>query len=591
MSTHLDTILPRLKAVKRSNGSATARCPAHDDQRASLSLSTGNDGRVLVRCHAGCSTPQIVAALGLTVRDLFPPDAGSTGSATGSRIEVAHYDYRDETDTLLYQVVRFDPKDFRQRTPDAAGGWTWKLNGTRRVLYRLADVVAAAHEGRVVFVVEGEKDVHAVCDLGLVATTNAGGAEKWRPEYSAALAGAHVVILPDNDEAGEAHAQSVARSVLAAARSVRIVRLPGLPPKGDVSDWLRAGGDRVTLERLVSEAPLFIAAEAGPAAPAMTVPATRASFLAVVDRRAFDAEIERNRAPVRATPTGLTRWDDACRDDGGRVGLARGWHVVLAGRPGHGKSLMALNIACAALMAGTSVAFVSLEMSRHQLLTRMLAIAARTDITSIERGPFYREADYRYASDQFLAMQTAHRATFTILDRPPCDWTTLHAAVLEGVSGGAGLVIVDYLQLVTMPGAEGTYETTRQVSAAIRRLAVEQDVTTLALSQFNRAATFNAKEPPTMHGLAGGAALENDADQVALLDHSEDDAGRDGPKALKLDKNRHGPLVRIPIVRDPTTLCVRDGDAVASIRVDGAAHRTGAAVQAGGEMPRERRSL
>ena len=590
MSAALENLVSRLKAVKRSGDSVAACCPAHDDQRASLSLTTGGDGRVLVRCHAGCTTQQIVEAVGLTARDLFPADASPAHGAGGSRVEVAAYDYRDEADTVLYQVVRFDPKDFRQRKPDGSGGWTWKLNGTRRVLYRLADVTAAAQAGRVVFVVEGEKDVHALSDLGLVATTNAGGAGKWRDEYSAALAGAHVAILPDNDEPGESHALAVARSVAPNARSVRIVRLPNLPAKGDVSDWLRAGGDRATLERLVSEAPLFT--EYAPSAVAISTNAhAAASFIAVVDRRAFDAEIERNRAPVRATPTGFQRWNDACRDDGGREGLARGWHVVLAGRPGHGKSIMALNLARAALVAGTSVAFVSLEMSRHQLLTRMLAIATRTEIASIERGPHYREADYRRSSDHFLAMQTAHRATFTILDRPPCDWTTLHAAILQGIAGGAGLVIVDYLQLVTMPGAEGTYETTRQVSAAIRRLAVEHDVTTLALSQFNRASTFNAKEPPTMHGLAGGSALENDADQVALLDHSDDDAARDGPKALKLDKNRHGPLVRIPIVRDAATLCVREADGMSRVSAGREDGDSGDHEYGSGDSARERRSV
>lgn len=84
-----------------------------------------------------------------------------------------------------------------------------------------------------------------------------------------------------------------------------------------------------------------------------------------------------------------------------------------------------------------------------------------------------------------------------------------------------------------------------------------------------------------MHGLAGGSALENDADQVALLDHSDDDAARDGPKALKLDKNRHGPLVRIPIVRDSATLCVRDAED----------RRNGDLAHAGGNAAREQRSL
>jgi replicative DNA helicase len=221
---------------------------------------------------------------------------------------------------------------------------------------------------------------------------------------------------------------------------------------------------------------------------------------------------------------------------------------------------MALNLAAAALGAGVGVLFVSLEMSRHQLLTRLLAIVTNSDITSLERGPHYREADYQTAAAAFVAMQATHGATLTILDRPSCDWPTLATHIARGIEAGAGLVILDYLQLVTMPGADGVYETTRQVSAAVRRLAVERNVTTLALSQFNRATTFNGnKESPTMHGMAGGSALENDADQVALLDQSDVEYTPRGKRiTVKLDKNRHGPLVKIPVVWDPATLNVRE---------------------------------
>ena len=118
----INDVLPTLKGLKRSGEGWTARCPAHDDRRNSLSVSAGAEGQALLHCHAGCSYEAIQAALGL----------GGAGG-TGRPSVAATYDYRDEAGALLYQAVRFEPKDFRQRKPDGSGGWSYKLNGVRRV--------------------------------------------------------------------------------------------------------------------------------------------------------------------------------------------------------------------------------------------------------------------------------------------------------------------------------------------------------------------------------------------------------------------------------------------------------------------------
>ncbi|HVU88049.1 MAG TPA: phage/plasmid primase, P4 family [Pirellulales bacterium] len=245
----IEKILARFEGV-RSTGQRQweARCPAHDDRTASLSIGVGDDGRALLHCQASCSTQAVVDAAGLRMRDLFP----SNGGKVQKRI-VATYDYRDEAGNLLFQVVRYDPKDFRQRSPDGNGGWSWKLNGVRRVLYQLPKL--AADPGELIFVVEGEKDADRLQSLGAVATCNVGGAGKWRAEYNEHLRGRHVVILPDSDEPGRRHAQEAAQSLRGVAATVRVLELPGLPAKGDVSDWLNAGG---TVEQLRS---LALAAE------------------------------------------------------------------------------------------------------------------------------------------------------------------------------------------------------------------------------------------------------------------------------------------------------------------------------------------
>lgn len=248
----LAEIVERMGAKREGSGYA-ARCPAHEDRTPSLSLSEGRDGRTVLHCQAGCTPEAVVTAAGLTMADLFADASPRAGRGE----PVAVYDYTDETGGLLYQVCRFLPKDFRQRRPDGPDRWTWNLKGVRRVLYRLPAVLAQATAGRTVLIVEGEKDVHALEALGFVATTNAGGAGKWRDDYGDALRGAPVVILPDNDDPGRAHAEQVARSLQGVAKAVRIVALPDLPPKGDVSDWIAAGGTADQLKQLVNAAPVW----------------------------------------------------------------------------------------------------------------------------------------------------------------------------------------------------------------------------------------------------------------------------------------------------------------------------------------------
>ncbi len=163
----------------------------------------------------------------------------------------ATYDYRDADGKLLFQNVRFEPKSFKQRRPDGVDGWIWNLKGTKRVLYCLPEVLSA-NPAETIFIVEGERDADSLAKLGLLATTNAMGAGKWRSEYSEFLRGRSVVLLPDNDDPGRDHMLKVARSLVGIASAMKILELPDLAPKGDVSDWLAAGGTPEALKNLVA---------------------------------------------------------------------------------------------------------------------------------------------------------------------------------------------------------------------------------------------------------------------------------------------------------------------------------------------------
>jgi hypothetical protein len=174
---------------------------------------------------------------------------------------VATYPYVDELGEPLFEVVRFEPKDFRQRRRNGAG-WAWNLDGVRRVLYRLPDVLAAVATRIRVFIVEGEKDVAALVALGACGTTCPGGANKWREEYTETLRGARVVIIGDHDEAGRKHAHHIAAELHVVAAEVRVIELvkhwPACPHKGDVSDWLqRGGGSKEKLREIVNETPVW----------------------------------------------------------------------------------------------------------------------------------------------------------------------------------------------------------------------------------------------------------------------------------------------------------------------------------------------
>jgi hypothetical protein len=356
-------------ASRNGGRGTTIRCPAHEDRNASLSVSLGAEGRILVRCHAGCGMEQIVAAWGMTARDLMP------GPKSGPIVTLAAiYDYRDEKGSLLYQVLRYVPKTFKQRRPDGRGGWISNLNGTRRVLYRLSQLLSALAErpDRRVLIAEGEKDVDRLRSLGFLATTNPGGAGKWRDEYSVFLRGNHVILLPDNDEPGRLHREQVARSLHGRASSVRILELPNLLPKGDVSDWLDAGGSPEELKGLAKNAPSWM-------------PTADASAAVAPSTRGFSLTSASN---LLAEPEEAVRW----LVDGM---LPHGGISALVAKPKVGKSTLARQLAVAVargeLFLGRetcrgSVIYLALEEKRAEVRAHFRAMGVTDEEVHVHFG-------------------------------------------------------------------------------------------------------------------------------------------------------------------------------------------------------------
>jgi len=349
MSAPVQGVLDRLHGVKAAgSGKWTALCPVHEadgnGHRPSLSIGQGDDGRVLLNCMAGCATGDVVKALGLTMADLFLDRPKTDAPQATTRRIVKTYDYLDETGALLFQSVRYEPKDFRQRRPDGHGHYVWGLsegdyvqgaNGdwykpnertpptatrkhfaeVRRVLYRLPELLAA-DKSAWVFVVEGEKDADNLAALGLVATTNPGGAGKWRLEYSESLRGRRVATLWDKDPPdkkgeikGLKHARDMARSLHVKAADVRIVNLSdvaGATVK-DITDWLEAQDAQTQVDLAAA---LVALAEAAPTwAPPVETPAAQPAPVAA---RGTDGLIKRLADAIGAE-------HQFARDTGGRL--------------------------------------------------------------------------------------------------------------------------------------------------------------------------------------------------------------------------------------------------------------------------------
>lgn len=211
----IDALREHGSTVRTTGGATMAQCPAHEDRNPSLSV-RGIEGQALLHCFAGCDTPDVLAALGLGLADLYDEPHG------------ARYDYLDRSGAVLRTVTRTPDKRFRQ-TGQTKGGST---------LYRQPQVVAAVAAGTTVHLVEGEKDVHAIESIGGTATTAPMGATNFARCDVTPLTGAHVVAVPDADDAGARWAADVRSALEGVAASLVFAR--ALSGK-DAADHVAAG--------------------------------------------------------------------------------------------------------------------------------------------------------------------------------------------------------------------------------------------------------------------------------------------------------------------------------------------------------------
>jgi hypothetical protein len=542
----MQRLLDRLQGVVRRGSGIMARCPAHEDKSPSLSISRGDDGRTLVNCHAGCKAEDIVKAAGLTMADLFPVEVPKA-----PRRIVKVYAYRLADGAVVFEVVRYEPKDFRQRRSDGNGGYVWSLANVPRPLplYRLPELLAA-DKARTVFLCAGEKDADNVAALGFIATTKAAGEKNWKDADSSPLHGRKLVILPDKDKTGREYAAEVAADLKGRAVAVRLLEFPGEGVK-DVSDWIEKARSNGVEDAAISAeiiAKVKAAPEWTPAPPEgdLLQPAPAQSELTAE----FMAEQSGARRRVPLPWKMIDRLTHALRP--GNV-------TIVGGPAGYGKSFFVQQIAIHA-QGKVEWALLPLEGKRSEWERRALAHLAQTwEVLD----------DAEETAGQRMALAEQYRADLDALISNVCENPTLAKLDEKGRPKVPGLpyqdvldwaakalqtkrlVIIDPLAKIEFPGFQPWAAEKDFVRQLVGITSHSGGSVILVVHTVKRTGAAAAM-PLTAEDLQGAAELNRLVDAVLLLEtHSPREStilrAEDGcrgevthSRTLAIGKARHG---------------------------------------------------
>lgn len=416
------------------------KCPAHDDSTASLSVQKTPD-KWLLFCHANCPYESIVAAAGLLPSDLVRRDD------VPRTLKEIEYKYTDENGKHLYSAIRKPLPDGRKKFVQKQANGDWSMSGVTRVLYNLPEVVKAS----VVFVVEGEKDVETLRSVGLVATTNVGGAGKFLQSYAKWLDGKTVYILPDNDEPGKKHAQDV----LAILGHGTIIELP-VGHKEDVSDWFKLGFGKDDLQKLIE------AKETKEVTQPKTLEHLSVEF---VEKLTEEKQ--------KLYTTGIGNLDEALMG-----GLSMGERIVVAARPSHGKTAVALQLLHSLSRQGLPCLFINEEMSEEKIGQRTIQFVS--PIVSQNAWVYNKLELHEQIHDHFANRASVYVESNSHTVQKVCEHIR-HYHEKHGVQA----VAIDYLQNLESIGAN-SYEKVTQVSRAISGVAKELGIIAIMLCQLNR---------------------------------------------------------------------------------------------------------
>ncbi len=492
----LDDFLDKLENVRPAGSGYVAICPAHDDGQNSLSVGEGDDSNIIIKCHAGCSAAQVVDAMGLHLRDLFARN--STNLAEPEAV----YSYTDEQGIELFQAVRLPGKQFRQRTLDANGEWVWKLEGVRRVLYRLPEVIAGVAAGRTIYITEGEKDAESIRATGRVATCNPMGAGKWRDEFAPFFTGANVIIVADRDEPGRAHAEKVKNSLLQYATAIFVLQAK----RGkDVTDHLELGFDLTELVPIRQPPRRGI---------------TTAAELAEQGREYLDfREVD---LPAYCIVTGLP------------ITLRAGRMYALGAYTGDGKTTLCLQGTRKLCTDGKSGGYFSLEMSSADLRNRL--VAHRGVPLHLTENPWLLKADREMLDLYEQALAEIEEWNLDIIFETS---TTADLVAETARDREYDFVVVDHIHR----GFGDRQRLTEEVQK-YTNLALELNIPVILVCQlrkFDRGKGTISYPRPTLQDFRETSQIGDDASMAIAIWRQRDSGGMQytGGTELIILKNRH----------------------------------------------------
>lgn len=340
------------------NKNGQTKCPSHPDRNPSLTV-TRKDDRVLLHCHAGCTTEQVCDAIGIKTRDLY-----NKTDTPEERPRIVHtYTYRDADGTPVYEKVRYQPKTFKQRRI-VGGQHVWGLADTPRVLYNLDKFADWATTGKPLFVVEGERDADTLTRHGYQATTLTDGAGKWQTVYTQQIEQAGfdwVVVIADNDSPGRKHAANVATQLQTVGLAVTVT----LPTHGkDITDQIAELGATALADQL-------------------EYPTDWWRWINDVTPSEASTKVDTEAPDDAYTWTDLTPWlTGTAPEIVTTIGhtdtnplLYPGRIHTIAGEPGMGKTWVANIITSQELAAGHQVAWIDLEDNPATLIKRLKQLA------------------------------------------------------------------------------------------------------------------------------------------------------------------------------------------------------------------------
>lgn len=491
---------------KRIGGEFYAKCPFHSDGKASFRVNEGKQTWFCDPCDKGGSVIDFVMLKdGLDVAAAMQKLGGSRSSTT-QPIVVATYDYVDENGATLYQVLRYMPKTFRQRHKNAAGEWVWNMEGVRRVLYRLPDVMSQSD----VFVVEGEKDADNLSKLNCAATCNVGGAKKWLDSYSEFLRGKNVVVIPDNDEAGKAHADMVIKSLAGKAKLVYRLELPA--PYKDVTDFITAHPGTAATEFKA------LLANLKPVNPVPDLP--------VKSMRELEDDYKEFVKRTEACTLNLGRWLPSFNLSA--RGLVPGELAVIMADTGVGKTAILQNIAYHSRLP---VLMFEMELPGPLVFERFVQIEAKLPGDEVAML-------YKRGTPPAWRMDNVY----------VCAESRMNPAEMERIIGLAELkmgvrpviVMVDYVGLLATPGTS-RYERVSAAAEQMKVLAKSTNTVFVVASQIARKGDAESGEV-SLHDAKDSGSIENSAGLV-LGAWREDDGSTLKIKILKNTKGRAGRVI------------------------------------------------